>query len=123
MCIYLGENVPYYLGSLLLPAHCGVYQGAKPHIYRDPKDNQNHRVYDYDEPDDCCALHFLGGIPLVRNNQNTPYGLVPGLHSDVATPPQPPSPEYMPVLDKIDSDTDTAPEDDESLLLQDWSID
>ena len=36
----LGDNDSYYLDSAPFTMHCGVYQGTKPHIYRDPRDNK-----------------------------------------------------------------------------------
>ena len=52
MCLCLGDNNPYYLDSAPLTAHCGVYQGAKPHIYQYPRDNKKPRIYESDEEDD-----------------------------------------------------------------------
>ena len=66
ICVCLGANNPYYLSFLSLPALCGVYQGAKPNIYHDPKDNQKPRVHDYDEENDHRAICYL-------DDQNAPF--------------------------------------------------
>lgn len=38
--ICLGSHDPYYLDSAPLATHCGVCEGAKPHIYQDPEYNK-----------------------------------------------------------------------------------
>ena len=116
----MGSNNPYYLDSAPLTAHCGVYQGAKPHIYRDPKDSKKPRVYKSDEEDDGCALCYLGGVLLIVNNHDAPINLVPALNADDGnSPPRPPSSQQIPNIPSNDTDTESAPEYDVALLLLD----
>ena len=50
--------------------------------------------------------------------------ILPDLNSDDGnSPPRPPSPQQVPNLPSNDTDTDSAPEYDVTLLLQDWDID
>ena len=124
VCLCLGDNDPYYLDSTPFTTHCGVYQGTKPHIYHDPTDNKKTWVYKSDEEDDQCALHYLGGAPLVNNVHDTPINLVPELNADDgASPPRPPSHQQLLDLTSDDTDTDSAPDYNIALLLQDWDID
>ena len=58
VCVCLGENDPYYIDTISMPALLGVYQGAKPHIYHDAQDNQKPRVHDYDETDHHCIIQL-----------------------------------------------------------------
>ena len=62
-----------------MPAPLGVYQGAKPHIYHDTRDNQKPRVHDYNETDHCCILHYLDDIYHIRLNLEAPSGHLPEL--------------------------------------------
>ena len=89
----MSDQDPYYLDSAPLTAHCGVCQGAKPHIYRYPKDNKKPRVYKSDEEDDQCTLYYLGGAPLIVNNRAAPINLIPDLNADDGnSPTRPPLP-------------------------------
>ena len=108
VCFCLGDNDPYYLDSTLFTTHCGVYQGVKPHIYQDPRDNKKPQVYESDEGDDRHALHYLSGVPLIINNHDAPINVMPDLNADGAFPPKPPSPQQLPNLPTDDTDTNSA---------------
>ena len=124
MCLCLGDNNPYYLDYAPFTTHCGVYQGAKPHIYHDPRDNKKPWVYESDEEDDRCALHYLDCVPLIVNDHDASINLMPDLNADDgASPPRPPSPLQLPNLPIDATDTHSAPDYDIALLLQDWDID
>ena len=94
----------------MLPALCGVYQGAKPYIYHDPRNNQKPRVHDYDEENDLHAIHYLDDFLLIRNYQDSLFGLVPGLPPPINSPLRPPSPASTDELESNHSDTSTVSE-------------
>lgn len=76
-------------------------------------------VHDYDEDNGNHAISYLSGILLIENFQNSHFGLVPGLPSNIASPQWLPSPDSMPELESINSDTNTVSEPDEAL----WGMD
>ena len=87
-------------------------------------DNKKPQVYKSDEEDDQHALHYLSGVPLIVNHHNAPINLMPKLNADDgASPPRPLSPQQLPDLPTNDTDTDSAPDYNITLLLQYWDID
>ena len=103
--------------TVLLRGTCHIYKGAKSNIYCDPKDNQKTRVHDFNEDEDLHTIHYLGGIPFIENIQNAPFGLIPGLPPNIASPQSSPSPDSMPELESISSDNNNVSEPDEVPLL------
>ena len=80
----MGENNPCYLDSAPLNAHCDVYQGAKPHIYTDSKDNKKPRVYESDEEDYnwSCSLLSQWYPSYCEQLRLAPINLIPDLNAD-----------------------------------------
>ena len=92
ICVCLGEYDPYYVDSLTILTLLGVFQGAKPYLYCDTKNNQTPRVHDYSESDYRRILCYLDDNYHMGLNLETPSGRLPELSFYNELPPIPPSP-------------------------------
>ena len=101
VCVCLGENDPYYIDTISMPALLGLYQGAKPQIYHDTRDNQKPRVHDYDKTDHNCIISYLDDIYHIGLNLEAPSGHLPKIPFHHELPPRPPSPA---LTDELESE-------------------
>ena len=79
ICVCLGDYDPYYVDSLTIPTLLGVFQGAKPYIYCNTKNNQTPQVRDYSESDHHRILCYLDDNYHTGLNLETLSGQLPEL--------------------------------------------
>ena len=101
----------------------GVFQGAKPYIYCNTKNNQTPRVHDYSESDHRQILRYLDDNYHTGLNLETPSGQLPELACYNKLPPRLQSPTSTVEVMSNGSDSNSVTDEEEDQLLHDWSLD
>ena len=122
ICVCLGEYDPYYVDSLTIPMLLGVFQGAKPYIYCNTKNNQTPWVHDYSESDHHRILCYLDDNYHTGLNLETPSGQLPELSWYNELPPWPPSPTSTVEVMSNGSDSNSVTNEEVDQLIHDWSL-